>query len=192
MMPRDWIRGVTRFRYTLPVMALLHQLNGAKFLSLVRMLSASDRAIRQALDHLIDLDWVERNPGYGHPSRPEYILTSEGSRVAPDAAAIWSELSAWSNEEIAMERWPLVALDSVLGGNHRFAQISKDIGATPRAVALALQRLDAAGLVERKVIHAFPPTTLYEPTQWGICLLSPSGELRSPDGPSPLDSRDTA
>lgn len=192
MMPRDWIQRATRFRYTLPVLALLHQESGAKFISLVRMLSSSDRAVRQALDHLIEVGWVERNPGYGHPSRPEYILTSEGIRVAACASSIWSELSTWSNEEIAMERWPLVTLDSVLRGNHRFAQILKDIRATPRAVALALQRLDAAGLVERKIIHAYPPTTLYEPTQWGAALLNPSGELRSPDGPSPLDSRDKA
>jgi DNA-binding HxlR family transcriptional regulator len=188
MMPNDWIRAATRFRYSLPILAILHRHQGVKYIFLVRRLAASDRAIRQALDYLIEVGWVGRNPGYGHPSRPEYIVAPAGKEAAIVAHSVWSELSAWSNEEVAMERWPLLVLASIFNGKHRFAQISKDIGATPRAVAMALQRLHTAGLIERKILGGYPPSTLYEPTQWGAGLLSQVGESQSQDDPSLPDS----
>ena len=36
----------------------------------------------RSLAHLIDIGLVIRNPGYGHPLRPEYLLTDNGRGVA--------------------------------------------------------------------------------------------------------------
>jgi len=40
-------------------------------------------------------------------------------------------------------------------------------GVTPRSLALALQDLEAAGLVDREVLDMRPPSTLYRTTRSG-------------------------
>jgi len=35
-----------------------------------------------SVEHLVDLGLLERNPGHGHPLRPEYRFTEQGAYVA--------------------------------------------------------------------------------------------------------------
>ncbi len=158
----------TRFRYSLPVLAELQRDQGCKFVTLMRRLEASDRAMRQALDYLIEIGWVMRNPGYGHPLRPEYILAPEGSAVAEEALRVWDALREWGEETVALERWPLPVLSVLLSGTKRFAQIQKAVGViSPRALALALTRLQDSGLASRELVDGHPPTAEYAATNWG-------------------------
>lgn len=170
----------TRYRYSFPVLAELFRDQGCKFVTLINRLEASDRAIRQALDYLIEVGWVMRNPGYGHPMRPEYILTEVGISIGPAALDIWDALREWKEEIVALERWPLPVLLHLLSGARRFGQIKGlASGITPRALAMSLTRLQESGLASRVVIDGHPPTAEYLPTNWGRELMSDA--MRVPD-----------
>lgn len=169
----EWIQAATRYRYSFPVLAELHRDQGCKFVTLINRLDASDRAIRQALDYLIEIGWVMRNPGYGHPMRPEYILTDQGVLLGAESLRIWDALRDWREESVALERWPLPVLLVVFLGERRFGQIRFSLGSvTPRALAMALTRLQDSGLVVREVVDGHPPTAEYLATHWGQSLMS--------------------
>ncbi|MBC8064872.1 MAG: helix-turn-helix transcriptional regulator [Chlorobia bacterium] len=168
----DWLRRATRFRYVFPVLAELQRDQGCKFVTLISRLDASDRAIRQALDYLIEIGWAMRNPGYGHPSRPEYILAPFGSTPGFRAIQIWDALSGWNEGDIALERWPLVVLNSLEHESKRFSEIrARCPSISPRALAMALTRLEGSGLATRTLVDGRPPTTEYSATNWGRTLL---------------------
>jgi DNA-binding HxlR family transcriptional regulator len=163
-----WIVLATRYRYSLPVLAELMRGDGCKFITLVRRLECSDRAIRQSLDYLIQIGWVTRNPGYGHPSRPEYVLTES----APDALPIWSELQKWDQDVVAFERWPLIILP-LLDSGARFGMLLRSTnGITPRALSIALAKLIDSGLATREIMPGNPPATEYRATPWGEKVVS--------------------
>jgi DNA-binding HxlR family transcriptional regulator len=55
-----------------------------------------------------------------------------------------------------------------LGEQRRFSELRAGLtGVTPRALALALQDLERAGLVRREVLATRPPSSLYRPTAAG-------------------------
>lgn len=168
--PANWIAKATRYRYTLPILAELERDQGCKFVTLVRRLEASDRAMRQALDYLVDLGWVERNPGYGHPSRPEYVTTQDGSKFARLSLRVWEELQKWGQEEVARERWPLVVLAAVEHGCHSYSEIQRECRISPRALSISLKRLTNSGLLNRTIVSGNPPASEYRLTPWGTAL----------------------
>src|ERR1700750_1341629 len=73
-------------RWAPPALALLDQRGGVRFVELQRKLGVTRESLRRALDALIELGYVRRNEGYGHPLRPEYLIT-DGGRVASQLAA---------------------------------------------------------------------------------------------------------
>ena len=48
-------------------------------MELQRRLDVTRDSLRRALDALIALGYVRRNEGYGHPLRPEYLITDARS-----------------------------------------------------------------------------------------------------------------
>jgi DNA-binding HxlR family transcriptional regulator len=73
-------------------------------------------------------------------------------------------------EEVGLRRWSLPVL-AALGGGRRFSELKTLLpGVTSRSLALVLQELGAAGLVERRVEESFPPRTWYRPTRPGRAL----------------------
>ena len=62
-------------RWAVPILAVLHREKGAKFVTLGSRLGVSRDSLRRSLDRLTQQRLVRRNPGYGHPMRPEYVLT---------------------------------------------------------------------------------------------------------------------
>src|SRR3954467_4738348 len=75
-------------RWAPPALALLAERDGARFVELQRKLGVGRESLRRALDALLELGLVRRNEGYGHPLRPEYLLTRAGLEAAPFAAQI--------------------------------------------------------------------------------------------------------
>jgi DNA-binding HxlR family transcriptional regulator len=115
------------------------------------------------------LGLVRRNPGYGHPLRPEYLVTDAGAR----AAAVCARLVAAAPEEVVnLRKWSIPAL-AALDSGRRFSELRANLpGVTARSLALALKDLQAARLVEREVLGGYPPSTLYRPTAAGRRLQS--------------------
>lgn len=155
---------VTHNRWALPVLAYMAQAGGSKFVTLSRRLGASPASVKRALVRLGELDLVVRNPGRGHPMRPEYVLGATGERTARLAA----ELMAWSEAEQPggqlLKKWQLPVLVAA-DPQARFGWVRGQLpSATARAVAMALKAHANSGLIDRAVDPGYPPVPLYTPT----------------------------
>jgi len=155
--------SIFHHRWSAPVLAELLRQKGSRFAALAGILGVGHDSLRRTLDSLLELGLVARNPGYGHPLRPEYVLTTHGTRAAKRCA----RLLAANDDEVLLRKWSLPVL-AALSERSRFFELREALpGVTPRSLALALKDLQAAGLVERRVEAAYPPTTSYAPTAAG-------------------------
>jgi len=166
----ELIRKLTRYRWSLSTLAELRRSDGAKFVTLIRKLNASDRAIRQSLDYLAEQGWVERNPGYGHPLRPEYIVTPGGSSIGSFAVSIAAKLGP-DRAHLATDRWALPVLASMESWPQRFNELQqRNAPVSPRALAMTLKQLVEVCLLKRTVTEGFPPSVAYELASDGLAL----------------------
>jgi DNA-binding HxlR family transcriptional regulator len=150
-------------RWAPPALALLGDRGGARFVELQRRLGVGRESLRRALDALIDLGLVRRNPGYGHPLRPEYVLAPRGREPALTAKRVL----AAADPVILLRKWSVPVL-AELGDERRFSELHASLTAiTPRALALTLRQLEHAKLVRREVLPTRPPSTVYRPTARG-------------------------
>lgn len=161
------ISGLLHHRWAVPVLAELQRAHsagagGAKFITLVNRVGVARQTLSRTLEALIDAGWVMRNPGYGHPMRPEYVLTAAGKRIAPLCARLWRVLRRLDAEDAGLRKWPLAIAAAMADGAHRFNDIRHAIPTvTARALTLALKQLQDAALIERIVYDEYPPTVEY-------------------------------
>lgn len=149
-------------RWSTPVLAELGRTGGARFVVLVNRLGVGRASLQRALAALVDLGLVRRNPGYGHPLRPEYVLTPEGEEAAVRCARLLAAVDGKSG--VLLRKWSLPVLVA-LCDNARFSELREALpGITARALALALKDLERAGLVTRRVEETYPPSTVYAAT----------------------------
>jgi DNA-binding HxlR family transcriptional regulator len=146
-------------RWSLPVLAEIGRTGGSRFATLTGRLGVAGESLRRTLAYLQDAGLVERNPGYGHPLRPEYVLTERGRRVAPHGQKLLAELAG--HVDVGLKKWSLPVL-AELRGPRRFSELRAALPVTARALALALKDLEDDGLVRRTVIDDRPPQTRYE------------------------------
>ena len=164
-------------RWAPPALALLSERGGARFVELQRKLDVGRESLRSALAALIDLGYVERNPGYGHPLRPEYVVTPAGRELGAAAARIL----AAGDPELLLRKWSVPVL-AALDEERRFSELRAALeGITPRALALALRELEAGRLVRRAVLPTHPPSTLYRATPAGRRVGGMLPPLTGPD-----------
>jgi DNA-binding HxlR family transcriptional regulator len=167
----DSLASLFHNRWSVPVLAELHRGSGAKFVTLLRRLGVSRAALTRTLKVLDDRGWSMRNPGYGHPMRPEYILTSRGRALGPACVALMERLGGL-DQALALNKWSLPSLYALGGEARRFNQIAATAaGATPRALARALKDLVCAELIARELLDEYPPRTIYRATSLGAALL---------------------
>jgi DNA-binding HxlR family transcriptional regulator len=149
-------------RWAIPVLAELHRLRGAKFVMLVGRLGVGRGTLTQTLDALIEAGLVVRNPGYGHPLRPEYVLTERGRSIAPACADLLAALDSLLLREVALRKWTLPVLLAIRGGARRFGEVKRSLpDVTDRALALALKQMESAGLIAREIEAGYPPAPVY-------------------------------
>ena len=153
-------------RWSAPILAELLRGDsvpgGAKFITLVNRLQLSRDSLSATLEHLIHHDLVMRNPGYGHPMRPEWILTPAGERIAPACEVLLRGVRRLGMQEVADRKWAFPILLALRPGEARFSEIERAIPAvTPRALAITLRGMEAAGAVLREVEGCRPPAVTY-------------------------------
>lgn len=147
--PATALSRFVHYRWTLPIIAELHATDGAKFITLVNRLGLSKDSLSRTLEALAQQGWVMRNPGYGHPLRPEYILTPAGMLLGDPCYRLMQVLQSYRLEDTALRKWSLPILLVLGQGATRFSDIlSAFPGITTRAVTLALKDLQGSGLVQ--------------------------------------------
>lgn len=141
---------LTHHRWALPVLVELHNQRGSKFITLVNRLDAHRIAVTSALDALIELGLVIPNPGYGHPMRPEYILTTGGEQIAPACKRVMASLDRTGLTDLGLRKWTMPTILAVHQGAERFGQIRDALtSATDRAVSQCLSLSTDADLLRR-------------------------------------------
>ena len=156
------ISSLFHHRWAAPVLAELQRSKGSRFVTLSNRLGLGRESLRRTLTALIDADLVMKNPGYGHPLRPEYVLTDRGAAVAAACARLMAALERLDAHDIGLKKWSMPAVLALADGECRYSELRKRLpGVTPRALTLALKDLVAAQLVERRVTPDYPPSSVY-------------------------------
>jgi DNA-binding HxlR family transcriptional regulator len=168
-------------RWSVPILAELHRQRGSRFVTLTRTLGMSRESLRRTLAALMDGGLVGRNPGYGHPLRPEYVLTRAGTAIAAPCRPLVDTIRRRGLEEIAFKKWSLPAVYALGSEPRRFSELRELLpGISPRALTLALKDLEGAGLIERRVTSDYPPATIYRLTSNARPLAQLLGQISAP------------
>lgn len=158
--------------YAVPLIACLYREKGAKFVTLVHRLGAGRDTISMTIRYLAARGIVQRNPGYGHPMRPEYTLTRHGMTLGPACAELLDAVHALDIDHIAFRKWPMPVVTAIGTGTARFSDVLHRLdGITPRALTGALRDLDASRVVDRRVTDSWPPRPEYAVGAVGEALL---------------------
>ncbi len=169
--PLDDLIALGKQRWMAAVLADIAAHHGARFVEMINRLSLPRDTLARTLEAAQALDWVMRNPGHGHPLRPEYILTGEGARIADIAAR---QLSAQVQIGLipgTLTRWGLPIIHSLDAGFARFNDVSRQLTpASPRALSQGFRTLAANDLITRALIDDYPPISVYRLTENGLIL----------------------
>lgn len=151
-----------------PALVELDDASGLKFVALQRVLNVTQRALRLTLDDLLQEGFVARNPGHGHPMRPEYLVTPIGRGWARRYRALWRLGQARGVAPVLLLRWALPILAALDGKERRYTELRAKLRpATDRSLSATLRHLVWAGLIARTVGDAYPPATFYALTELG-------------------------
>jgi DNA-binding HxlR family transcriptional regulator len=171
--------ALSRNRWAVALLADLATHRGARFVELLHRLALPRDSLARTLNTLIEFGWVVRNPGHGHPLRPEYLLTPEGARFAVGAKSISAAQSQLGLAPGALTRWGMPLIRAIGPSRARFSELAETLaGATPRAISQGLQTLAVNELVAREGVDSYPPASLYRLTPGGL-LLAAAGGLSS-------------
>ena len=145
----------------MPILSSLHSGVAGRQAQLLAATGASRTAFAQSMEHLIAIGLIERNPGYGHPLRPEFRLTDMGARAAEIARKI-SDVAPMEDQDLLRRSWTLPVLTSLYRPSH-FNDIKRSLPMiTDRALSQSLKSMEARDWVCRRVDgDARPPRSLY-------------------------------
>ena len=142
---------LTSRAWSLNILALLHQGVPGRQAPLLAATSASRTAFAASLQHLVELGLVERNPGHGHPLRPEFRLTSDGVEAAAIAHRIMQAVPDDGGFALLRRSWtvPILALTD---RPKRFSAIRTGLAPiTDRALSASLHQLEACEWLRRDI-----------------------------------------
>ena len=153
--------NITSRAWALPILSNLHAGIAGRQAPLLAATGASRTAFAQSMDHLIAMGLIERNPGFGHPLRPEFRLTQMGITVAAIASKIRG-VSTEGDQDLLRRSWTLPVLTSLHTPSH-FSDIKRSLRTiTDRALSQSLKSMEARNWVCRSVdAAARPPRSIY-------------------------------
>jgi DNA-binding HxlR family transcriptional regulator len=153
---------LTAGRWLVPLLAHVGAEDGSRFAVILARLQLSRSTLAASLVQLQAAGWLARNPGHGHPLRPEYVLTPAGAPVAAFCIKVMAQRARLGLEPGQLPRWALPVV-ARLGREHaRFTALRASLApVTPRALSLTLKRMLAVELVSRALEDEFPPTATY-------------------------------
>ncbi len=159
--------NLTSKAWALSILSSLHAGVAGRQAALLAATGASRGAFAQSLDHLVNMGLVERNPGYGHPLRPEFRLTQSGAAAAATFAKV-QNVSGERDHDLLRRSWTLPVLTSLHTPRH-FSEIKRDLRTiSDRALSHSLKSLEAKNWVCRSVdATARPPRSIYRTANTG-------------------------
>ena len=160
--------NITSKAWALTVLALLHSGVPGRQAPLLKASGAGRTAFTQSLDHLVEIGLLERNPGHGHPLRPEFRLTAAGKPAAALAHRILVDAGP-GDPTLLRRTWTVPILVSLHRPRH-FSEIKGDLPViTDRALSQSLKSMEALDWVQRSVDDAArPPRPLYRAVNAGL------------------------
>ena len=168
MISPEEIRRLGSSRWHAPVMAQIAECDGARHIELLNQLGLSRSALGRSLDELAQFGWVVRNPGHGHPLRPEYIATAAGRPIGIWCQRIVAERQRLRLPPGALGRWSLPVIAQLGREWTRFSVLESNLAPiSARALSLSLKQMIGVDLVARRLEDRFPPTALYGLTARG-------------------------
>ncbi|UCF97108.1 MAG: winged helix-turn-helix transcriptional regulator [Spirochaetaceae bacterium] len=156
------IRRLFRFRWNVSILAELSESEGSKFITLVVRLGISRGVLSSTLEQLLSDGLVSANPGYGHPLRPEYILTESGKIAAAFCRELLRSVGDRGENYLLQSKWALPVLFAIGGDELRFGELKNRLApVTSRALSEELKKLMEMGVIDRKILGEFPPVAIY-------------------------------
>lgn len=151
------------------ILAAFHNGVPGRQAALLGATGAGRTAFAQSLAHLQDLKLVMRNPGHGHPLRPEYRLTARGDVYAAIAARIEAAVPAKDEAALLRKAWTVPIL-AVAPKPTTFSHIRRTLPSlTDRALSLNLKTLQNINWLERSVdVESAPPKPIYKAANAGL------------------------
>lgn len=166
----DLVRRLSGGRWLIPVLAAMANESGSRFSILERRLGVSKSVLSGTLDRLETEGWISRNPGHGHPLRPEYLLTGPGRGVAAWCEGIIAQRQALGLDAGLLGRWSLPLIAEIGSERKRFSVLQRGLKPiSPRALSLELTSLCGVSLIDRA------PGPLYRLTDRGLSLATALG-----------------
>lgn len=163
--------ALSQNRWLTALLAEFSGRQGARYVELLNRLGMPRDSLSRTLDAAIANGWLARNAGYGHPLRPEYVITDEGQRMAKGAHAIRRAQENLGLKPSSLTRWGMPLIYVVWSGEERFGQIASALKtATPRALSQGLQVLETNELLSRAIVDGRPPFSRYKLTSNGVSL----------------------
>ena len=143
--------NLTSKAWSLKILALMHSGVPGRQAPLIAATKASRTSFASSLDHLVQLGLVEKNPGHGHPLRPEFRLTQTGVVVAAMASRIVDIVPDDDAFTVIRRSWAVPIL-AVTESPKRFSMIKSGLGAiTDRALSKSLCVLEEKDWLKREI-----------------------------------------
>lgn len=162
--------NITSKAWSMPILAQMHAGIPGRQAPLLTATGAGRTAFAQSMEHLIALGLIERNPGHGHPLRPEFRLTELGRHAAELADQI--HLASKDDDQTLLRRaWTLPVLAALHTPRH-FSEIKHDLSPiTDRALSQSLKTMEAKSWVNRRIDQATrPPRARYTAANMGVTI----------------------
>jgi len=143
--------NLTSKAWSLKILALLHRGIPGRQAPLIAATGATRSAFSASLTHLVQLGLLEKNPGHGHPLRPEFRLTAKGIEVAATANRILAAVPDDDGYTIVKRNWAVPIL-AVTDKPKRFSEIKSGLGMiTDRALSKSLGLLEDQEWLRRDI-----------------------------------------
>lgn len=162
---------LTARAWSLHILALMHNGVPGRQAALISASGAGRTAFAKSLTHLVELKLLERNPGHGHPLRPEYKLTERGVLAAQSADRIKMAVPHPSERLLLRRAWTVPVL-AVSDKPRYFKDIKGALDPiTDRALSQSLKQLQARDWLRRDIdIDTHPPRPLYQAVNTGALI----------------------
>ena len=157
--------------WSIQILAYMYRQNDPRISPITHHFSASRTSISAALKHLVELGYLRKNAGHGHPLRPAYVLTAKGKAIGEWAAELDHVLEPveW---RIARRTWVLPVLREMIPVSRYGELRSKLRPVTDRALSETLKKLGENNWLDRCVdIDSTPPRVTYIPQGTGQLLV---------------------